>query len=612
MTIAHPRRLAALVTAAALGLVTVAAPAASAVTTYDTMHPYNSPSGADIAAYSEAPSGYHPIYTESVNRHGSRGLSAYKYDAVLTIMARTAAAENGFVSEAAQTAFLANLQGITDTNVIQGYGALTQQGADDLAAIGRRAYERNQELFTAAAANGDTVAWQTSGKNRATESGVSFQEGFAQAGAGSLAGSESDFAKRPDLLYFHKVSNPDGTSKEEGTPEYDRANAYSKYNKAANAAGGVTALAWDYVHTYPAMEQAADNLLGQIFTADFIARIGQDAGHIWYNTVDGAKGSDPACTSGPGTAKPVCGDAAINITTKVDAAEFLYMLYATQADMPDENKAPHAFDFTPYFAGKDADRLMMEWLLDTADFYSKGPGVEGHDETYKVAEGLLEDFFAGIDARAAGGKVAATYRFGHFETTMPFAALLKLPGFDQQAPALTAAPTSIHDVFNYGDFTYRSDEIGAMAMNIQWDVVGRDGTDPATGQAYTPLVRMLFNEIEIPFNATCTPVAAGSHWYKATELKRCLMGTTTTEDPTIPVTTPSPSPSASPSASAAPSPTATPATSVTPSATASAKPGIPTGNTGTPVQSHSGLIGLLAVAALAAAAAVVVRRRVNV
>ena len=39
-----------------------------------------------------------------------------------------------------------------------------------------------------------------------------------------------------------------------------------------------------------------------------------------------------------------------------------------------------------------------------------------------------------------------------------------------------------------------------MAANIQWDVATKDGKDPKTGNAYTPLVRMLYNETEVPFN----------------------------------------------------------------------------------------------------------------
>ena len=61
-----------------------------------------------------------------------------------------------------------------------------------------------------------------------------------------------------------------------------------------------------------------------------------------------------------------------------------------------------------------------------------------------------------------------------------------------------------------------------MATNVQWDVYAKQGEDPATGSAYTPIVRMLYNENEIAFRSECTPIADGSTWYKLTELKSCL------------------------------------------------------------------------------------------
>ena len=76
----------------------------------------------------------------------------------------------------------------------------------------------------------------------------------------------------------------------------------------------------------------------------------------------------------------------------------------------------------------------------------------------------------------------------------------------------------------------------------------RAGIDPKTGKAYTPLIRMLYNEKEVAFGGThtlarglssCTPVAEGSTWYKESELKSCLGLNTveSTEDPTITVET---------------------------------------------------------------------------
>ena len=188
----------------------------------------------------------------------------------------------------------------------------------------------------------------------------------------------------------------------------------------------------------------------------------------------------------------------------------------------------HTFDFDQYFADiapteGETFAETFAWILDAEDFYEKGPSVAGQTETYRIAQPLLDDFFNSIDDRVAdGGTTAATFRFAHAETIIPFAALIKAPGSEEQIPQ-----DKIYDPLDLlGDQGYQSNWYGEsvtpMAANIQWDVATKDGKDPKTGKAYTPLVRMLYNETEVPFNASCTPVAEGSTWYKESELKSCL------------------------------------------------------------------------------------------
>lgn len=109
---------------------------------YSSKQPYVAPSEATTASYSQAPEGYETVYTESMARHGSRGLSSYKYDALLMKMAEAAEADNGFKSDAIKSEFMKNLKAITAANVENGYGMLTGQGADQHQGIGARAYER--------------------------------------------------------------------------------------------------------------------------------------------------------------------------------------------------------------------------------------------------------------------------------------------------------------------------------------------------------------------------------------------------------------------------------------------------------------------------------------
>lgn len=122
-------------------------------------------------------------------RHGSRGLSSYKYDALLALMAQSAAENNyaGFVSPEVGKEFINNVNAITAVNVGNGYGMLSGQGAIQHQGIGERIYQRDADLFANAAKQGLRVSYQSSGEPRATESGENFKLGFDQASNGLLA-----------------------------------------------------------------------------------------------------------------------------------------------------------------------------------------------------------------------------------------------------------------------------------------------------------------------------------------------------------------------------------------------------------------------------------------
>lgn len=538
-------------------------------TYYSSKQPYIVPQQALDMSYSAAPEGYTITYTEMLARHGSRGLSSYKYDALLKLMGETAAEENGFVSEEARNTFMSNVQAIIDANVENGYGMLTGQGATQHQGIGTRAYQRNKALFDQAAADGETIEYESSGEQRATESGENFKLGFDTASGYKLAdsyvkptapageGDAAPFQKSPNTLYFHKTDNPDGSEKDDAA-----AAIASRYEDFVDN-DKIIANAEDYIEDVPQSEKASYDLMSQIFTDDFLKNIGKDEGrYSWYNTTTGEKDSDEdgKADDGSGTdirncaiegdpdelmaeyGEDICGETGKHITSVVDAAMDLYNLYIIAADMQEENTGDHTFDFNQYFTNTNIspeDGDVFAWILDMEDFYEKGPSYAGQDETYRIAQPLLDDFFNSIDKRVAGGTTAATFRFAHAETIMPFAALIGAPDSTQQAPAV-ADPQTDADVYNYQNNEWRGESVTPMAANIQWDVATKDG-DPETGKAYTPLVRMLYNETEVPFNASCTPVAKGSTWYKESELKRCLgvdgNRIPSTEEPTITVDT---------------------------------------------------------------------------
>lgn len=562
---------------AALAMLATGTAHAANGTYYSSKQPYIAPQQALDMSYSAAPEGYTITYTEMLARHGSRGLSSYKYDALLKLMGETAAEENGFVSEEARNTFMSNVQAIIDANVENGYGMLTGQGATQHQGIGTRAYQRNKALFDQADADGETIEYESSGEQRATESGENFKLGFDTASGYKLAdsyvkptapageGDAAPFQKSPNTLYFHKTDNPDGSEKDGAA-----AAIASRYEDFVDN-DKIIANAEDYIEDVPQSEKVSYDLMSQIFTDDFLKNIGKDEGrYSWYNTTTGEKDSDEdgKADDGSGTdirncaiegdpdelmaeyGEDICGETGKHITSVVDAAMDLYNLYIIAADMQEENTGDHTFNFDQYFADVPAEEgNVFAWILDMEDFYEKGPSYAGQDETYRIAQPLLDDFFASIDERVAGGDTAATFRFAHAETIMPFAALIGAPGSTQQAPAVEN-PQSVADVYNYQNNEWRGESVTPMAANIQWDVATRDGIDPETGKAYTPLVRMLYNEEEVAFGGTntltrglssCTPVAEGSTWYKESELKSCLgvddKRIPSTEEPTITVET---------------------------------------------------------------------------
>lgn len=89
------RRVTALAAATAIALPLVVVPsatAADATTYYSTKQPYSP--AASISSYSKAPAGFTQIYTTSVDRHGSRGLSSFKLAWPVQLQVRRPCAAN--------------------------------------------------------------------------------------------------------------------------------------------------------------------------------------------------------------------------------------------------------------------------------------------------------------------------------------------------------------------------------------------------------------------------------------------------------------------------------------------------------------------------------------
>ncbi|MFJ6082510.1 histidine-type phosphatase [Streptomyces sp. NPDC092369] len=189
---------------------------------------------------------------------------------------------------------------------------------------------------------------------------------------------------------------------------------------------------------------------------------------------------------------------------QVAAAQAVYNLYAIAPAMSEESPGGKGWGMRRYISTSDA--AWFGYLSDAEDFYEKGPGFSDSDITYKMAGVLLDDFFTRIEAEKAGtSTLGAELRFTHAEEIIPLAALMGLPGSTK--PAKPGRP------YTYADNPWRGASVAPLGSNIQWDVFKKGGQY---------VVRMLYNEKETSFKASCHPIRKGSTFYDFTELERCF------------------------------------------------------------------------------------------
>lgn len=234
----------------------------------------------------------------------------------------------------------------------------------------------------------------------------------------------------------------------------------------------------EQIETSPLVEPVARDVVERLFTPAFIARI--DAGE--FDLVDRGKGKT-------------------HLQTVTDVALYLYELYVIAPGMSQEA----AIDMTPFLP--DADAAQLAYLSDAKDFYEKGPAFAGSDVSYRMSHVLVDAFLDAVEGVSTGATTqAADFRFAHAETIIPFAAQLGLPGSRQQQPAGV--------LYGYDNNEWRGAQVAPMAANVQWEVFRNH-----TGKV---IVRMLYNEQETAFRPGCAPIRAGSAFYAASELSRCL------------------------------------------------------------------------------------------
>jgi hypothetical protein len=342
-------------------------------------------------------------------------------------------------------------------NVTVGYGNLSGLGVMEHQQLAARLLTRMPDLFADAIADGRRIAVLTSGKDRAVDSGKNFVASL-KSRMPELDRFIDPAIADTDLLYFHKAPQ---------NADYQDWLAHDP-TRAAKL--------HDIAHG-PESRRYARRLLLRLFSPAFVDRLG--AGTVVLSDAE--------------TGEP-------RSTTDVGAAMAVYAWYQAEPGLSEEGH----WGFDRFVHGSTA--RWFAYLADATEFYDKGPSFAGADITFKMAQVLQDDFFTAVEAiHGAGRRFAAKLRFAHAEIVIPFAALMQLPYSDRQVPA--------DETYTYANNPWRGATVSPYAVNIQWDVY-----EDAGGQL---LVRMLYNEAQMRFKATCDSIRPDSFFYGFDELKRC-------------------------------------------------------------------------------------------
>lgn len=369
----------------------------------------------DLRSLQRPPSGYVPVFTQHVARHGSRTLSSKKYDDLALQIWEKAKSGNSLTRLGEQ--FGPEVKLLMAANEKLGYGNLTERGMQEHREMAVRVQRRLPELFKQMRDRSERIDFVSSGRDRAVDSGRNFAEGLAVADP-AIAYLMGPQRTDQDLLYFHKSA---------ASTDYQ---AYLTEDVRLKAA-------LQKISSLDRTRTVARHLLKRLFTAEFVRKL--TAGDFAF--VDSDKGDT-------------------RVTNEVDAALVIYNLYLITPGM----RAEGNWDFERFIEAGDA--AWLAYLTDAEDFYEKGPAFEHNDITYRMASVLLDDFFAQIEGKISGSNdLGAVFRFTHAEEIIPLAALMKLPGSTKQVAA--------EQLYTYQNNSWRGAYVSPMGANIQWDLFRR-------------------------------------------------------------------------------------------------------------------------------------------
>ena len=473
----------------------------------------------DLNSYQSAPTGFQPVFTELVARHGSRGLSSIKYDLALYNLWKQAKADHALTPLGEQLG--ADIEAMMKVNILLGYGVSgirqsgygneSQLGIEEHRGIADRLLQRLPSLFNTSVLGQMDIAVQSSGVDRAVDSAKFFTNELItkrpdlKEKIHPISYTSLDSNSNPSiddqgvdrfLLYFHSLDKATDLSQMNSPLRQSIYDASLKYQDFEENDVNLKQKLQELLNNNNA-QQIALKVLTPLFKNEFIQKLGSQ-GYTFSNT-----GSFTA-TALDGTQFTEKGKGKNTIASTVDAAAYLYELYSIAPGM---KKELGNTDFTKYMP-IDAAKFYAEYN-DAQDFYQKGPSfTESNQVTSNIAQGLKQDFFAQVDQVINKQQQhKAVLRFAHAEIIIPLATAFELKAM--------MTPLALNQTYSYSSSTWRGEDVSPMAANMQWDIY-------QNAQGST-LVKMLYNEKETLFKSSCDYARynSTSFYYDYQKLKQC-------------------------------------------------------------------------------------------
>lgn len=420
---------------------------------YTSKEPYSPRQSPDT--YEAVPEGFSVVSIQHVGRHGSRTLSSPDDDDLM-IQLWEAARNEGALTPLGEL-LGPELEELQRVHNEVGYGRTTRLGEVEHEETARRMIARHRGFFEDVVARDGRIDVYHSGRTRAEESGVAFVRTMIDE-MPELQELVDPGQPSVETVYFNEA---------EGSEAYEE---YSDGDVRMLAA--VAAIEED-----PMTRQMARLMLRQLFTEDFVQQLADGA----YEFSAAADPDD-------------------RIEDELDAAEALFGLYSIAPGLSEEYDG----DFGRFVHPEAA--AWFAYVDDTDSFYDRGPGFADEDISFAGARALAGDMVERVDRVVSGdASHPVTLRFSHSQALVPLAAWLGIEGAHE-----AAAPD---ELYTYDNNPWRSELVGPMAANVQWDVV--------QSPEGTTLVRMLHQEAEVPFAVGCRAWREGSFFYELDEIRRC-------------------------------------------------------------------------------------------